>query len=554
MSEQQKIVGNLINLQQIATNSSGLITLALIFVLLGSIAGCSTQAIATPSKTITAVTTPQAETTNPPPLLSPTDMVVPTTPPDLPPVPVSFPSLTLPDAVDQKYYESTFRTGHLPNPERFTELPHYSIVIELSDDSDMLFGRQLLVYTNGESQPLEEIVFRLYPNHPRFTNQPAQERMWVDNVVINGEPVNPTFESSRTTMAVPLPQPLLPGEQITVEMDFLLQFLPDTEGKGFGPNTFYPLLAVYDQEDGWARDVGCGIDYVVSEPAMYLLKITTSPDQIMATTGIELSTNVNEDGSQTTTYIVSLVRDIAMSMSADYQVKSQEVDGVTINVFFNPTDEEAATKMYGFAHDAFRLFDNIFGAYPYTEFDLVVLPDGGGGWEFPTLSYVWYGRNPNEPYSESSTAHELAHQWWYGIVGNNNQEDPWLDEGFATYSEYLYFESVYGSSRADDFLLTEKDSYDRWAQGTGSSNEAVGQSVCDFGDDLSRFTKIPYIKGMLFLQTLRDTVGDDSFFAILREYYATNIYSTVTSQDLLTIAEQVSGMELEPLFNEWIGE
>jgi aminopeptidase N len=59
---------------------------------------------------------------------------------------------------------------------------------------------------------------------------------------------------------------------------------------------------------------------------------------------------------------------------------------------------------------------------------------------------------------------------------------------------------------------------------------------------------------MLFLQTLRDTVGDDSFFAILREYYATNIYSTVTSQDLLTIAEQVSGMELEPLFNEWIGE
>jgi aminopeptidase N len=568
MSEQNQDGGGFITRRRVAIAVGGLIALPLVYALFAALVGdggggpddLAGAVTATATATDPGASTGPTETANPSatPTGTPTAAATPaeTPTPTHTPTPtqtaVPIPTLTLPDDVDAGDYERAFRAGQAPDPEVLAALPHYDIALHVSDDSRLIHGRQRLTYTNHEGQPLEEIVLRFYPNHPPITDEPPRDRMSVDDVTVNGEPAAPFFEADQTAMAVPLPQPLAPGEQVSLQMDFRIRLEAAGESAGVEPDTYYPILAVHDAQEGWSRELACGIDYVVSESATYVVSVTAPAGWEIAATGVELSTTVNEDGWRTRTYVAALVRNFSLSLSAGYQVASRDVDGVTVNVFHNPADEEAAAMIQGFATDALGVYDTAFGAYPYAELDIVVLPDGAGGLEFPTLVYVWYGSNPNDPFSEAATVHEVAHQWWYGVVGNDNQEEAWLDEGFASYSEHVYYERVRGADTANEILEAEEASYNRWAQDAGPEAQALGQHVCNL-DDLRQFINVVYTRGALFLHTLRQTVGDDVFFSILRQYYAANAYETATTEAFQATAERVSGMDLASLFEEWVG-
>jgi len=147
-----------------------------------------------------------------------------------------------------------------------------------------------------------------------------------------------------------------------------------------------------------------------------------------------------------------------------------------------------------------------------------------------------------------AVAHEVAHQWWYGVVGNDVLQSPWQDEGLTTFSSTLYFEENvppfyegllnYYRQRLEDYLAAEGD-------------EPIAQPVGAFRGRGSAYGAIVYTKGALFFEELRHEIGDDAFFGALQAYYADNAYRLTDPPELLNAFEATCACDLEAFYEEW---
>jgi aminopeptidase N len=140
---------------------------------------------------------------------------------------------------------------------------------------------------------------------------------------------------------------------------------------------------------------------------------------------------------------------------------------------------------------------------------------------------------------EDAISHELAHQWFGDSVTLSSWPDIWLNEGFATYMEWLWVEHSQGK---DEFVHFMDGQY------------ASAQVMFPPGDPKpsNLFDGSVYVRGGLVLHALRLTVGDDTFYQILRTYYQRYQYSNASTKDFVAVAEEVSGQDLGPFFDAWL--
>jgi len=152
-------------------------------------------------------------------------------------------------------------------------------------------------------------------------------------------------------------------------------------------------------------------------------------------------------------------------------------------------------------------------------------------------------------YFEFVTAHEVAHQWWYSMVGNDQVNVPWLDESLTNFSTVYYYEYAYGRTRAD---LVFKNFVERSYQNAKAEGRdgIVYQPVEAFAP--KDYGPIVYGKGAVFFYELREKLGHAVFLDVLRAYLEDRKYKLATPDDLLRVAEQVSGQELDDFYAEWI--
>jgi aminopeptidase N len=203
-----------------------------------------------------------------------------------------------------------------------------------------------------------------------------------------------------------------------------------------------------------------------------------------------------------------------------------------------------------YAADSLRVFNECFGQYPYAEFDVVATPTTAGGVEYPGIVVVSQRiYDQSGGFFQHATAHEVAHQWWYGLLGNDQVDEPWLDESLTNYSTILYWEEVEGpeiaASIIENFFMGPYEQAK-----TQGLDRAVAGPVADFSE--GEYSVFVYAKGPLFFDALRREVGDETFLAILQTYYAEYKYGIVHPDDLLEIIEQISGQEIDSLFEMWI--
>jgi len=141
-------------------------------------------------------------------------------------------------------------------------------------------------------------------------------------------------------------------------------------------------------------------------------------------------------------------------MSPDYAIIEREVNGTQLKSYYLPGDEQAAQIALDVASDSLEAYNRRFGAYPYTELDVVEAPmQYALGVEYPGVFLIAADlyAEPQEASFIVAIAHETAHQWWYALVGNDVFDDPWLDEGLATYTSSLYFEESGGRQAYQSF-------------------------------------------------------------------------------------------------------
>jgi aminopeptidase N len=293
-------------------------------------------------------------------------------------------------------------------------------------------------------------------------------------------------------------------------------------------------------------------DPAYTETGLYDVSVTAPSDMNLAMSGTEIATVRNPDGTTTHRDVTGPMRDHAFEASARYGVMSGSIDGVRVNVWHykDPADArtDATADVLTYARQALHTYDAAFGPYPFKEFDVVenATPTGV---EYPGLVQIaeseWHKGNSA---LERTVAHETGHQWFYSLVGNDQVNHPWLDEGLTTYAEFVYMRAIHPPAEA--YVAAEERAYEDYLRG-GGVDWPVDLPVGRFS--LSAYGAIVYTKSALFLVRLEAELGRETVLKALRTYFRRFEYQIATSRDLEGVFEEVGGRDLADEFRRWVG-
>lgn len=234
---------------------------------------------------------------------------------------------------------------------------------------------------------------------------------------------------------------------------------------------------------------------------------------------------------------------LAMSASGNYTLTATETaDGLSIinavDKDLSATEQADTAAVLGRQPQMIAYFSSLFGRYPFGSFGAVVDDDEDAGYALENQTRPIYSGPP----AESTVAHELAHQWYGNSVTPKRWRDIWLNEGFATYAEWLWTAHRGGNSVQQQFDAA----YARPA------TDAFWQVKVGDPGAAGLFESAVYDRGAMTLQALRLEIGDEAFFRVLRAWAQRNRYGVVTTNDLVRLAERISCRQLDPLFTNWL--
>lgn len=453
-------------------------------------------------------------------------------------------------------------------------LSNYDMTIDLNTESKTAFGVLNLDYINSSDDALNELKFHLYP---QFFKEDACHLV-VSSTKLNDAYPNgmsySEFEVSRVKvedtdaivqysgeyddiLVVDLNSNLLPNNRINIEIEFNFT-LPNCEHRfGYGENTinlanFYPIACVY--EDGAFDESGYNAngDPFYSDMANYDVKLNLdNSNYIVAGTGEK--TDIKQvNGKYQTTFNADLVRDFAMVISDKFEVISDKVGDTNVEYYY--FSDDFSEKSLNAGIDAIETFSDLFGEYPYSNFSIVESDFIYGGMEYPNLIMISADIENIDDYM-NVIIHETAHQWWYGMVGNDEYTYPWLDEALTEYSCLLFYDNN------SDYNLTHSQMVD-----VSKSNYTLFVTVyqdvlgdldtsmraVDEYDTEPEYTYCTYVKGVLMYESLYQLIGEKDFVAGLKQYFNDNKYTNATPNDLIFAFENSSGNELDNFFSSWL--
>jgi hypothetical protein len=432
----------------------------------------------------------------------------------------------------------------------------YHIDLTLSNDYLSLHGREELRYTNQEDSPLNEICFCLFPNI-------KGGKMTVSDVAVNDQEVTPAYESQKSVLRVLLSVPLQPGDSTVIMMNFDVEIAQEKGGSyglfGYFDHVLaldecYPLIPVYDDE-GWNLELPPPYgDVTYNDASFYLVRVTAPEQLVIAASGIETDRQ-SEEGTQIVTFAAGPARDFYLAASEYYTVVSTTVGETTINSYAFSEQKERAEIILELAKNGLKSYSERFGPYPYREFDVVSTPMLAVGMEYPgiiALAFNLYDPSgyvsglPSQVMLESATAHEVAHQWFYNVVGNDQVDHPWLDEAVVQYCTGLYYLDTYGEPSAREYRASWEYLWDV----VGKAEIPIGLPLKAY--EAKEYSPIVYGRGPLFVKALAEEMGQETFDAFLREYYESNKWEIGTEKEFRELAEKHCQCDLSTLFEEWV--
>ncbi len=434
----------------------------------------------------------------------------------------------------------------------------YHMDIAIAPDLTSVSGRQEILYTNQESTPLDAVYYHLYPNI-------LGGQVDVLVITVNEQPVSAELLNQDAILRVPLESPLAPGGQAVIKLEFLVD-VPTEGGSNYGVFAsidgvlalahFYPQVAVFDAE-GWDIELPSdNADVTYSDSSYYLVRLTAPAAQVLMTSGIIINSETNSD-QQILTIASGPTRDFYIAGSERYIVTTATIGQTTVKSYGFPEFTERVEQARDYAVAAMESFNSRFGTYPFTEFEIGPTPNLALGVEYPGVVVLngriydpdeSFGSTPSGFYLEGTTVHEVAHQWYYSTVGNDQPNEPWVDESLTQYSTYLYFVDQYGVSGAEGY---RQSFVNRWNV-LDQAEIPIGMPAGNY--EGSEYSAIVYGRGPLFFQALSDTMGEATFNEFIRDYYQTYKWGIVTGADLKNLAETHCSCDLSELFAAWVGD
>ncbi len=275
--------------------------------------------------------------------------------------------------------------------------------------------------------------------------------------------------------------------------------------------------------------------------------------------GLLKSSKKNSDGTRTDYWDMDMPHAPYLFMLAigDFAIVEEKWEGMLLQYYVEPKYEKHAKAIFSNTPEMLTFFSDYVGVkYPWQKYSQVVVRDYVSGAMENTTGVIFgdfvqrTDRELIDNTNERIVAHELMHHWFGDLVTCESWANLTMNEGFANYSEYLWFEHEYGRDAADYHLFGEQAGY------LNSATMMGAHPLIHFGynDKEDMFDAHSYNKGGAVLHMLRKTVGDDAFRAGLKKYLTDNQFEAVEAHDLRLAMEDVTGMDLNWFFNQWYFE
>jgi aminopeptidase N len=457
-------------------------------------------------------------------------------------------TLSAPSPADRSIYKADLAPEY---QSMLATLPYaslYDIEFNIADDLYHITGHETVTYTNAENVELREIKLRLFANI-------LDGKMEVENVTVNNKTVNPIYTLDNSLLTIQLGDALQPQKSVTLAMDFNLT-VAQTIGSHYSVQAYndnvltlahaYPMIAVYDDE-GWNAEIPAAIgDLTYADMSFYVVTVEAPARVMLAGSGREISREESANHHRVV-YAAGPARDFYLAASADYSVVTKDADGVVLRFYVRKAQASGAQYALDVAARAIAVFAQRYAPYPYRELDFVSTPTDAGGVEYPGMiaiarRYI----NPGDTFLEAIAAHEVGHQWFYNLVGNDQLDEPWLDESLTQFITLQYFTEAYGQTGGDTF---RSDLERRWEY-VNYDNIPIGLPVREYDKD--EYNAIIYGRGALFFEALRNTMGVEAFDAFIQDYTQTYAWDIATTERLKKKAEEHCACDLTPLFQKWI--
>lgn len=481
---------------------------------------------------------------------------------------------------------------NLDAAEYFQQYVNYEIDVELIPELGRLEGKEKLIYVNNSPDTLSNLFFHLYFNKFRSGSyaNPFSKRTiaYIDIKSLeneSGQKLNYNIDNTILNLSLK-ERPILPGDSLSLIFDFL-SVLPHSQsrfgytGDHFDIGNWYPVPAVYDQ-DGWHPDQHIDAEFY-QEWGDYRVNIKVPKDFVVGATGVLLNPEVLPDSitfkerkikyynlqeldtsKVTYEFWAEKVHDFAWSADPELVLVKKSVKGIDLNFLLMPYRYGEWENVIDDCVDGFGLLYDLIGQYPYKQLTIVDGYITAGGIEYPNIVMI------NDLVIDKrqlaiTVIHEMAHQWFYGLLGNNQTRYGWMDEGFASFYEISCTEKIWG--KKSNFFEKQEGF---WTRLFGLEINARRYSYLNYFDyalsgvaepintHYDQFQNDPYTpqydKTAVVLFTLQNMIGDSLFNKAIKNYFNEWKYSHPQPNDLFRSFERTTNMELDWFWDEWLNK
>ena len=446
-----------------------------------------------------------------------------------PPTPVDTFTPSPPTDTPLPTLEFTATTLASPTAPAASARTQYTLHALLDYAGNELAVDEVIRYTNQTGVALGELVLAVQPN--------LRSGFRLENILRDGSPLNYDLNGQRLT--VHLPDGLAPGAQITLSMRFRISIPAKIKEHPYGYDVdqvnltdWYPFVVPYVMGQGWVlHEPGAMGEHLVYDAADFEVNIrTTDPGIVLATSGVADP----EPNGEWTRYRLSGARSFAISASDQFLVydASAGAAGAQIRAYYYPGYETQGAAILNAAVRAVGIFEAKFGAYPYGSLS-IIQADLNDGQEYDGL--VFLSTKFYNEYEDSARSnlvaigvHEIAHQWWFGLVGSDQAMEPWLDEALCVYSEAIFYKFIYPNS-ADWWWNFRVN----WFGPSGYVDTNIYEPPT-----FRAYVNASYLNGANFLEALNYRMGDDAFFQFLQDYTSRYGRGRATAYDFFAVARQ----------------
>jgi len=431
-----------------------------------------------------------------------------------------------------------------PYASATTNHPHYQLDTTLNIAEYKVSVQQVITYPNQSNQWIESIRMVVEPN-------------WIEDVfLLSGISINKIPQQNYTLsggyLNLNLDTPLPPSCAAEINLKYTLDLPAQTGVFGYTSDqimltNWFPFIPPYHPDWHWQTNNPAAFgEHLVYPLADFEVSIALK--ELGKDTLIAAPAPAESDGS-TTKFILENARTFSLAILPDHKLVSKTIHNITLNVYTLVAEEETAQATLDIMAESVNTYESLFGPYPFETLTAAEI-NMDDGMEYDGIFFV--GRGIFSTYDQTRQniftlllAHETAHNWWFSQVGSDQAMEPWLDEALATYCELLYLEYNH-PELVEWWWAFRVNAFDPFGP--------VNVTIHDYYD-YEAYRQAVYLRGAIFLHTVRQKINSEAFLEFLRQYYAAGNGEIATARLFFETLHKVSPREVDStrhiFFGDW---